>query len=122
MKIFDEISGIAGTIDMIFKDENGKLVLFDWKRSKKISKYNIFNKYSTSDFMKHIPDTNYWHYSLQLHAYRYILSKHYFKDTDISKDMHIVVFHPNNKNYIKIKVANVSKEIALIMDKEKMQK
>jgi hypothetical protein len=35
-RIFDEDLMVAGTIDMVYKKENGDLYMFDWKRSKKV--------------------------------------------------------------------------------------
>lgn len=37
-KIFDEDLLVAGTLDMIFKDRDGSLHLYDWKRSEKVVK------------------------------------------------------------------------------------
>ena len=54
---------------MIFENPDGSLQIYDWKRCKEIKKVNSFNKYSTNEIISHLPDTNYWHYSL--HEYNY---------------------------------------------------
>ena len=116
MRIFDEKTKVAGTIDMLFINEYNQICIFDWKRCKQIRKHNTFKKFANSTIIKHIPDTNYWHYCLQLHIYRNILCKNYFKEINISKDMFLVVLHPNNKNYFKIKIEDVSKEANDILE------
>ena len=58
--------------------------------------------------MDHLPDSNYWHYTLQLNVYRWFLQKHYgLKIVDLC----IVIFHPNNTNYQKFKLNILNDEI-----------
>lgn len=109
---------IAGSIDMVYKkgiDRGGKEILdiYDWKRCKEIIKTSKFNKWSINKNLQHIPDTNYWHYSLQLNGYKYILENYYDK---IVEDLYLVCLHPENKNnnYILIKVPNLQEEIEII--------
>ena len=79
---------------------------------KSIDKFNNFNKNSIHPKLKHIPDTNYWHYSLQLNVYKTILEQKY---GFIVKDLHLVVIHPENaENYVKIKLPIMEKEIETI--------
>tara|TARA_B000000609_G_C24160100_1_gene343125 strand:+ start:409 stop:1170 length:762 start_codon:yes stop_codon:yes gene_type:complete len=94
-KIYDENFKIAGTIDMAFKNNNGTIDIYDWKRSKEIKCSNKFQKFSTKSYISHLPDINFIHYSLQLNAYKYILEKNY--DLKVS-NMFIVCLHPDNKN------------------------
>ena len=75
--VYDEALKLAGSIDMIFENPDGTLQIYDWKRVKQI-KYDhdtCFGneQYGKLDCIKHIPDTNYWHYSLQLNTYKKIL-------------------------------------------------
>ena len=100
-KVYDEDKKLTGTIDMVYMNEDGTLSIYDWKRCKSINKLNTFNKFSSCDKIKNIPDTNYWHYSIQLNLYKYILEKKY---GFIVKDMYLVQIHPNQNNYKKIKV------------------
>lgn len=109
--IFDERIKLAGSIDMCYKDKNGNTILIDWKRSKKISKENSFR--SGKKPLNHIPDSNFWHYSLQLNMYKYILEKNY--DINVSS-MHIVKLHPNQDNYSIITIPNLQKEINLMIE------
>jgi len=103
---------LAGSIDMVFEEEeSGVLHIYDWKRSKEIREQNKFQegKYP----LAHLPDTNYWHYSLQLNCYKYILENYYDKKVE---DLYLVVLHPNNKEYIKLKCADLQEEVKLIFD------
>jgi len=100
---------------MIFKkgiNKDGKEILdiYDWKRCKEISKTSGFDKWSKNEYLEHIPDTNYWHYSLQLNGYKYILENYYDK---LVEDLYLVCLHPDNKNknYILIKVPDLQEEI-----------
>ena len=106
--VYAEDLKLAGSIDMVF-EENGKLHIYDWKRSKEIKEQNKWQegKYPLS----HLPDANFWHYSLQLNCYKYILEKYYGKEVD---EMNLVVLHPNNDNYIKLKVPQLKEEVEAI--------
>jgi hypothetical protein len=113
--IFDEELKLAGSIDMVYENEDGTLSIYDWKRSKEISKFNYFREYATTECIKHLPNTNYWHYSLQLNTYKGILERKYNK---IITDLYLVRLHPNNKNntYDLIKCADLSKEVKILFD------
>ena len=105
--VYHEEYKISGSIDFVGINPDGTLSFLDWKRSKKIEKYSNFNKKSIIEGLEHIPDTNYWHYILQLNLYKFIVeSKYGFK----VKDLHLVVIHPENElqNYEKIKVPIIS--------------
>lgn len=94
--VFDEKYHIAGSIDMIYIDEESKeLHLYDWKRINKLKKNN---KYQKGLFPLHMfEDCNYFHYSLQLNLYKYILEQNYGHNVN---SMKLVCFHPDNENYI----------------------
>jgi len=111
--VFHEEHKIAGSIDMIFENEDGSLSIYDWKRCKDIVKTSSWNKYSHNKLIDHIPDTNYWHYCLQLNTYKYIIENKYGKTI---KDMYLVCLHPNKKNYEKIKVCDLQEEVKLLLN------
>tara|TARA_Y100000992_G_scaffold71203_1_gene44712 strand:+ start:456 stop:1283 length:828 start_codon:yes stop_codon:yes gene_type:complete len=111
MMVWDKDYKLAGSIDMIFINiKSQELTIVDWKRSKEIRKTNGFGKCGNKDCIAHIPDSNFWHYSLQLGTYKHIIEKNYNKTV---KEMYLVCLHPNNKNnnYLKINVANLDDEI-----------
>lgn len=117
-KIFDEESGVAGTIDCACIDQYGKITLYDWKRAKEIKRTNDFKKqYSLKPYLKHLEDVNFNQYSLQLNLYKYILEKNY---KCVVKDMYLVVFHPenSNNNYKTVCVPDMSKEIKDIIQEK----
>ena len=67
---------------------------------------NVRNK----ECIEHLPDTNYWHYCLQLNTYKHLIEKNYGKKV---KEMYLVCLHPNNqnKNFQRIKVCDLSQEV-----------
>ena len=108
--VFHEELKLAGSIDMIFEKPDGHLLIYDWKRSKEIVKTSGFNKWGNKECIEHLPDTNYWHYCLQLNTYKKILEDKYDKIVD---EMYLVCLHPDNKNkdYQRIKVSNLQEEV-----------
>ena len=113
-KIFDENLKLAGTIDMCSKNSDGTLNVYDWKRSKSIRRFNNY-KFSTLEGVKHLMDTNFNHYALQLNLYKYILESQYrFR----VRNMYIVCLHPENKNndYLVYSVPKLEKEIEIIIN------
>ena len=55
---------IAGTIDLLARSrKDGSILILDWKTNKSIDMENKWGKFGL-DPIKHIPDLNYWHYSL----------------------------------------------------------
>ena len=115
--VWDKELQLAGSIDMIFKNDDGTLSIYDWKRCKEIKKTNSFESASTK-CISHFPNSNYWHYSLQLNTYKYLLEKNY---GETIKDMYLVCLHPNNSNdsYQRIKVPDLQPEIEELMELRK---
>jgi hypothetical protein len=102
--VFDEEMKLTGSIDMVYMDTTDKtgntLAIYDWKRCAEISHDNKFSSALTPE-IKHLPDTNFWHYSLQLNTYKTILERNYGKkDTKLKiTKLALVVLHPQNANY-----------------------
>lgn len=70
---------IAGQIDLLVKKGN-KIIIADWKTNKKIETKSFYNsKTKTSVKMKfplnNLDDVNYWHYTLQLSTYAWMIQK-----------------------------------------------
>ena len=78
----------------------------------------IDQKYAKTPCIEHLPDTNYWHYCLQLNTYKAILEEKYGK---IITDLYLICLHPENKNksYLKIKVLDLQPEIKNLFEKSK---
>jgi len=120
--IFDEELKIAGSIDMVFENSDGTLSIYDWKRCKEINRENTWNKFASNELISHLPDTNYWHYSLQLNTYKAILERKYGKTV---KELYLVKLHPEdpNNSYELIEVPILSEEIdRLFQQRIDMQK
>ena len=111
--IYDPKLLFAGAIDFVSKNEDGTLSIYDWKRCKKIQQKNQYNKFSTNPIISHIPDTNFWHYSLQLNIYKWILEHNY---NETVSEMFLVCLHPDQKNYEKIKVPNLHTDIENLIE------
>ncbi len=76
--VYSKQLSIAGTIDILAKDNvTGTYEIIDWKTSKKIDTVSYKNKMGTHKTTNHIMDCNFYHYSLQLSLYRYILEEYY---------------------------------------------
>ena len=117
--IFDEDLKLAGSIDMVYENPDGTLSIYDWKRSKDISKVNNWNKFAINPLICHMPDSNFWHYTLQLNTYKSILERKY--DKKITK-LCLVRLHPDaeEKTYELLEVPILTIEISeLFEEREK---
>lgn len=105
-EVYDEDLFLAGSIDMLFEDEQGGLVIYDWKRSRDIREENVWEGglYPVS----HLPHANYWHYSLQLNIYKVILERKYGKKVN---GMFLLWLHPSNESYIRLEVRDLDQEV-----------
>lgn len=108
--VFYEELRLAGSIDMVFQDENNDLWIYDWKRTKELSPEAFGNKFALTECISHLPDCNFWQYSLQLNIYRGILEEKYNKKI---KGMCLVRLHPDNpyKTYERIVVPFLNTEV-----------
>ena len=108
MLIYHDELKLSGSVDMIFKRDDGNYEIYDWKRCRQILKTSNFNKWIKSDHVTHIPDSNFWHYALQLNTYKAILQEKYNINV---VDLNLVVLHPDNKNYLHINIPDLQNEI-----------
>ena len=118
--IYDEDLKISGSIDMVYENPDGTLSIYDWKRSKEITRVNNFNKFAINKLICHMPDANFWHYALQLNTYKRILERKYGKTVT---DLYLVRLHPDaeEKNYELIKLPDLSKEIDELFEERKQK-
>ena len=108
--VFDPEHKVAGSIDMIYMKPDGTLAIYDWKRIEELKTENRWQ--SGLGPVDHLPDTNYWHYSLQLNVYRYILQKHY---GFVVSELALVVLHPENSSWKVAKLNFMDDEVAGMM-------
>lgn len=108
--IYNEDIKLAGSIDMVYENPDGTLAIYDWKRTKEIKKINNWNKYAITKIICQMPDTNFWHYSLQLNTYKGILEQKYNKKVT---ELYLVRLHPDaeENNYELLKVPDLSSDI-----------
>lgn len=76
---FDDYLKVAGQIDLIIKDGND-ITIIDWKTNKKIDQESYFDKTTKRRQMMKFPldniqDCNFYHYTLQLSLYAFLLQK-----------------------------------------------
>lgn len=117
--IFDEDIRLAGSIDMVYEDDGeNEVMIYDWKRCKDIKKTNGFGDFALTDCISHLPDTNFWHYALQLNTYKAILESKYNKKVT---RMCLVCLHPNQPSYQLFVVPDLSKEISELFHLRKIQ-
>jgi hypothetical protein len=136
----DKTHKLTGTIDMLYMprdlakrstiDEDGRRTLHlrmsDWKRSKKINKFSPWS--NGTGVCEDLPDTNYFHYTLQLNSYKYIVEK-YYKDIVVDDvlynnividDMFLVCMHPITRAcYAEIHVGDHQDRIRLMFEMRK---
>ena len=112
--IFDEDVKLAGSIDMVYENPDGTLSIYDWKRSKDISK-NGWNKFATNPLIQHLPDSNFWHYTLQLNTYKTILERKY--NRQVTK-LCLVRLHPDitEETYELLDVPILTTELELLFE------
>ena len=103
---------------MVYVNPDGTLLIYDWKRCKEIVCENMYGTTAITPCIKHMPDTNFWHYTLQLNTYKAIIEEKYGMKV---VGLCLVCLHPDNcnKNYQIIKVPFVEKEIMELFEYRK---
>lgn len=109
--VFKEDIKLAGSIDMVFQKPDGTLAIYDWKRAKEMKYENDWQ--SGKPPVDHLPDTNYWHYSLQLNVYRTVLEELYGATVS---ELALVVLHPDNSSFRVIMVNRMEDEVAAMFE------
>ena len=113
--VYHEDVKLAGSIDMVYENPDGTLSIYDWKRAKDITRINTFNKFAVNKIICHMPDSNFWHYALQLNTYKKIIEDKYGK---IVTDLYLVRLHPDceDNTYELIKLPDLKKELNELFD------
>lgn len=116
-RIFDEDLMVAGTIDMVYKKEDGSLYMFDWKRSEKVVNNDGTIKNDKFQFafgeLNHLGDNSYNRYCLQQNIYKAILEKRY---SHRISSMNLLVMHESYDQFYHITIPNMDKEINYIFN------
>jgi ATP-dependent exoDNAse (exonuclease V) beta subunit len=108
--IYYEELKLSGSVDMVYENPDGTLLIYDWKRCEAIVNESFDGKTALTPCISHLPDTNFWHYSLQLNTYKKILETKYDKKV---VGLFLVRLHPDNpyKTYERIEVPILEKEM-----------
>ena len=111
-EVWSEEHKLAGSIDMVYyRKSDGKYVVYDWKRSKDIKTTNDFETgYAPVD---HLPNTNYWHYTLQLNVYKWILETYYGLEI---ADLYLVILHPDQPSYRRMRLNHLQEEVEMMIE------
>jgi ATP-dependent exoDNAse (exonuclease V) beta subunit len=119
MVYYEELK-LSGSIDMIFENPDGTLQIYDWKRCQEIKHEDPYGKYAATSCISHLPDTNFWHYALQLNMYKTILEHKYEKKVT---GLYLVCIHPDNvyKNYQRIEVPVLENEMRDLVELRRSQ-
>lgn len=73
--VFSPELQIAGTIDLLARSKKtGDWLIIDHKTNQTIDKDNRWNQFALAP-IEHVPDTNFYHYALQLGLYQYLLQR-----------------------------------------------
>lgn len=118
--VYYEDLKLSGSIDMVYENPDGTLQIYDWKRCQEIKHEATFSKFAKTKCISHLPDTNFWHYALQLNMYKTILEHKYDKKIT---DLYLVCMHPDNKYkmYERIEVPILDKEMDELIKLRKQQ-
>ena len=104
--VFDLDLNIAGTIDLVCREDDGSFTIYDWKRSGKVVDAagvpltEGFNGKTGFNGI-HLPDTPFYHYCIQQNLYRYMLQKDYGIRVG---GMNLVVLCPDYPTYYRVEV------------------
>lgn len=93
--LYDEESLIAGQLDALFIDEDGKYHLVDHKRVASMEVESRWKEKGTG-FFSSVPNTNHGHYRVQQSMYSYMLRKNYGIEVTT---MRLLQVHPTLSTY-----------------------
>lgn len=112
--VYYEEYRISGSIDMVFENPDGTVQIYDWKRTKGLEYEAYGNKRAITPCISHIPDTNFWHYSIQLNMYKRILEVKYNK---VVNGLYLICLHPlnNPKTYERVQVPFLDVDISQLL-------
>ena len=116
--VFDKKTKISGSIDMVYENPDGTLEIYDWKRTKELPKTHDFNKVATNPIIGNMPDTKFWHYTIQLNTYRHILQRNYGK---VVTKLCLVRLSPETDNYELLDIDMLDLKMGELFDEREKQ-
>lgn len=115
--IYDLDLNIAGTIDLVCREDDGSFTIYDWKRSGKVVDAagvpltEGFNGKTGFNGIS-LPDTPFYHYCIQQNLYRYMLQRDYGISVG---GMNLVVLCPDYPTYYRVEVPVMDEVVEQIM-------
>ncbi len=115
--VYSEKYRLAGTIDFLAFDGK-KYEIYDWKRSTKVVGADgrpletNYGRYGRKP-IDNVPDTVFYHYSLQLSLYRYLLKAEYGIEVSAC---HLGIFHPLNNQYFVVDTPYLRHEVEALLN------
>jgi len=85
---------VPGSIDMLYRDQQGRLIQVDWKRSKQIKRSNRWQRGKGP--LAHFDDCNFVHYALQQNIYAMALEQGI---GERPAEIYLCICHPNQPDY-----------------------
>ena len=113
--VYYEEYKLSGSIDMVFENPDGTIQIYDWKRCKSIDREAFGSSTAIIPCINHMPDSNFWHYAIQLNMYKMILEHKYGKKVT---GLYLVCLHPENghEDYERIEVPMLNEEIHELLE------
>jgi hypothetical protein len=107
--IYSKYYDLAGSIDMVYRSPDNKLVIVDWKRCYQL--YNSSDTYCKSS-IEHVPNSNMYKYSVQLWLYKELIESAY--DMIVGKLL-LVLLHPARLDFEIRECVDMHKEVDNIL-------
>jgi hypothetical protein len=105
---------LAGSVDMIFENiEDGTLMIYDWKRVKSIDYEAFDNETATAPCLEGMPNSKFWHYSLQLNTYKAIIEAQY--DKKVTR-LVLVRLYPDAPSYELHECHDLQEEVKILFE------
>ena len=115
--IASEDYDVAGSIDLLaYSKKLDAIVIVDNKSNKEIKKKGYNGQVMLAP-LNHLPDSNFWHYSLQGAIYKQILE--YETGIKVSEKKFLIWFDLDSLDFHIIECANLDKEAKEILEKRK---
>lgn len=113
---YDELD-LAGSADIVYRRPDGKLAVYDWKRSKGIKKEG-FQDRKMFPPLHFLPDCNYSHYCLQLNLYARMIE---VTEGEEVGQMALVILHPQQPTWQVIPVPWMRHEVDLLLQARRQE-
>ncbi len=118
--VFSEPELICGQIDSLWKDEDGKFVMVDWKRVAAMKKQGFRDQMGFPPF-ENLPASNFNHYIVQQNVYTWMLEQNYGIRVD---RCYLVQVHPDIPDFEEHLLPRIQKavRVAMATRREKVQR